>query len=216
MLALVATSAMAFSAAVASATTVRSGSATGPAYSGSVTATLQSGTQADFKSSFVNASCDTSTISGTTNSSGSGSISSASWTDGGSGCGNNIGGTCTSTAQNLNWGSTAVDGGKKTDYMVTSGMKVQVVCTDWFGTKTTCYYIGNNASGDGAGTLRGDTSDPAGSPQAPGKLTYPSASDTTANLLKDTGSSFACSSTASFTATYDVVGDSGVHLWITP
>lgn len=211
-IALVAVGATAFSAATASATTVRSGSSTGPAYSGSVTSTLVSGTQADFKSDFVNASCDSSTISGTTATDGQGNVSSASWTDGGSGCSNNIGGTCTSTAQNLNWDSDAINGSP--DIMVTSGMQVRVVCTDWFKTTTTCYYTGNNASGDGAGTLRGDLADPKSG--NPGTLTYPAKKDgTTANLAEVAGSDALCSSTAKFSGTYHVTGSGGVHLWIT-
>lgn len=212
----VAICAMAVGASVAQATTIRHGSSTGSAYSGAVNASLVSGTTADFESGFVNVSCDTSSTAGTTASNGQGSISSASWTDGGAACSNNIGGTCTSTALNLSWDSDAIDG--TSDKMVTTGMKVKVVCTDWFGTTTTCYYKGNNASGDGPGTLRGDLTSPSGGNH--GRLSYPAAGDgTTNNLLKDTGSSFACSSTAKFIATYDVTGvvsGSSVDLWVTP
>jgi hypothetical protein len=216
LLALVALGVSAFGATVAEATTIRHGSATGSAYSGAVNAVLVSGTTAEFESGFVDVSCDTSSTGGSTGSNGQGSITSASWTDGGSGCSNNIGGTCTSTAQNLPWDSDAIDG--SSDKMITTGMKVRVVCTDWFNSTTTCYYKGNNASGDGAGTLRGDLTAPSGGNH--GRLSYPAAGDgSTNNLLKDTGSSFACSSTAKFTATYDMTGTvsgSTVDLWVTP
>jgi hypothetical protein len=213
-------------AAAASATTIRSGSSTGSPYTGSITASLTSGVSAKFTSGFVNITCNQSTISGSiTNSNGTGNISSGSWTNNGGACPNNIGGSCTSTALNLNWNAAATydagGTGGRSGYMVIGAtgnqMRVKADCTDSFGSHTICYYTGNNAAGSGANSLEGDLFNPVGT--AAGQLKYPSVSDAanTNNLKLDTTqmNGFLCSSTAAFAATYDVTGAGGVHLWIT-
>jgi hypothetical protein len=192
---------MAVAASAASATTIHTVSTTGPLYSGSVSGSLASGTTADFVSGFVNVSCDTSSVAGTTNSSGIGSLSSASWTDSGAGsaCPNNLGGSTTSTANNLPWGVTIADNsGSPT--MTLSGVKATIVTPTFFGT-VTCHYKGGGSGDSVTGSLDNST----------GQATFNAVSLALDTSVSNSGS---CSSTATWTGLYDISGSGGVRLYV--
>lgn len=198
--------ALAVSAAAASATTIREGSATGSPYTGSV-----SGSQlgnSTFESSFVNVTCTGSSLAGdVTDSNGTGDIDSASW----SGCTTNIGGTCTVTANNLSWPVkvTKVNGQSWNGTFKASSVSATVACSGTSVGSFTCTYRG---SGNGD-SVTGDAYNPdnANRPN--------STSDAQVNFvdegLSKTGGSFACSSSATWTALYKINGAGNADLWVT-
>lgn len=186
---------------------------TGTVYTGGTMSTALSSATAHFASGFINIDCNQSNTAGTLPNpatAGAGNVLTGSLTaitfqqNGSNNCPTNLSGvTCAS--------SVTVPVNVSAKYVQTTNPEgrlyfipaVSISCSNG----TSCSYTGNNAAGDGANTLSGDLHNSAHT------LTYPSAADTVANLKK-TGGSFACSSTATYTATYNVTGAGGVNLFI--
>lgn len=199
-------------ASTAAGTGIHAGSATGPLFSGNVKASLL-GT-ATVTTSLGGGSCNQSTMMGSVNSGGAGSITSASFTNNpGPACPGG-GGTVAVTAQGLPWTATvAYDGahtGGRDGTLTLAGFKVQAVASILGG--ITCYY-------GGTVTANGYNADNANRPdttvaQAQVKLNNVS-------ISKLSGGNFLCPATATVTSAYQLVGESSpgsgsytTQLWV--
>jgi hypothetical protein len=192
----------------ASATTIHSGSATGPLYTGPLDLALTAGTTSDAVAGFTSFSCDTSTMSGTlANSDGTGlSISSAAWSDSsdpaGAACPNSLGTSTTFTPQSLDWTGgnlTYVSGGAQA---LLANVRIRWSNSGIFYAGT-CNYKG---TGTNTGSVTGSYDN------GTGELTFNSV-----GLALDASQTnpYWCSSTGTWTATYDVGGSGGVRLYVT-
>jgi hypothetical protein len=188
---------LAVAASAASATTIRTGSATGPTYSGAVAGTNNGNAVLATSSGFGTVTCTSSSLGGSVTSGGSATISSASWT----GCTNNLGQSCTASPLNLNWTGSIVFNSLTTTpngTMTVSGSPyagAQVVCGS-----TTCNY--------GASSVSVGINNPNGT----------TGSQAIANgvaLTKQSGSGFACSASATWTAKYDLKENGVADLYVT-
>ena len=191
-------------AAVAATTTVHSGSKTGPAYSGSITASLL-GT-ATVSTSIGSGSCNQSTMNGTINSDGSGlSISGATFSNNGGPCTGSA--SATITAKNLPW-----SGGSVT-YAPVSGGRDATVTIAHFSVEANVNIFGGVVC-DYGGTLTADgyNADNANRPVTSNNQAQVAVKNATVNK---TGGSFLCPGSATVTATYQLTGSSGVSLWVT-
>lgn len=184
-------------ASAASATSIHTGSATGPLYSGAVTGTNVGNVVLTTSSGFGTVTCTDSTLTGSVTSSGSATISGATWTNSGGNCTNNLGQSCSTAAQNLNWtGSITYNGGSPDGFMTVSGSPyagAKVVCGS-----TTCFY--------GASSVTVSLNNPTGG----------TGSRAVANvsLAKQSGSSFVCASSATWTATYSLTENGNADLYV--
>ncbi|MBW8483508.1 hypothetical protein [Actinomadura parmotrematis] len=187
-------------AADAATTTIRRGTATAAAYSGSVRASLL-GT-ASVSTSIGTGSCNQSTLTGSIQSNGTAlSITAASITNNPGPACPGTGGTIAVTTQNLPWtgGSVVYDsahtGGR--DAAVTiAGFKVKAVASILGG--ITCYYGGSL-------TANGYNPDNAARPNT--SVAQAEVGVNGATVSKQSGSSFLCPSTATVTATYQLQGE---------
>ncbi|WP_147341459.1 hypothetical protein [Actinomadura logoneensis] len=199
-------------AATAAGTAIHSGSATGPLFSGNVKASLL-GT-ASVTTSLGGGSCNQSTMTGSVNSAGSGSISAASFTNNpGPACPGG-GGTVAVTALNLPWGATVAydpnhTGGRDGTLTMTN-FKVKAVASILGG--ITCYY-GGTAVANGYNPNNASRPDTTVN-QAQIKLNNVS-------IPVQSGGSFLCPSTATVTAAYQLLGESSpgsgsytTQLWV--
>ncbi|MEV5571394.1 hypothetical protein AB0L06_15195 [Spirillospora sp. NPDC052269] len=199
-------------AASAAGVGIHAGSATGPLFSGNVKASLL-GT-ASVTTSLGGGSCNQSTMSGSVTSGGSGSITSATFTNSpGPACPGG-GGTVAVTSQSLPWAATAAydsaHTGGRDGTLTIAGFKVKAVASILGG--ITCYY-GGTVTADGYNPNNASRPDTTVN-QAQLKLnnvTVPVAS----------GGSFLCPSTATVTAAYQLLGESSpgsgsytTQLWI--
>ncbi|WP_285493018.1 hypothetical protein [Actinomadura sp. NBRC 104425] len=192
--------ALAAPAASAATTTVRAGSATAPAYSGRVQASLL-GT-ATVSTSIGSGSCNESTLTGSIQSDGTGlTIDSATFATNGGPCSGTV--SSTITPENFPWtGGTVVydtahTGGR--DAAVTiANFRVRAVVNIFGG--ITCIYGGNlTANGyNPDNPNRGDTS------VAEAQV---GVSNATVSKISS-GSSFLCPSTATVSANYKLLGES--------
>lgn len=191
-------------AAVAGTTTIHSGSASGPAYSGSVTASLL-GT-ATVSTSIGSGSCNQSTMQGTINSNGTGlSISSATFNSNGGPCTGSA--SATITAQHLPWSGgnvtyAPVSGGRDTTLTI-ANFSVQAVVNVFGG--VSCTY---------GGTLTANGYNP-NNPNRPVTSNNQAQASISGATVNKTGGSFLCPSTATVTATYQLTGAGSVSLWAT-
>jgi hypothetical protein len=133
-------------ASTASATTIRSGSATGPAYSGSVSANLASAT-IKFTSTLSNVTCNQSTLGGSIASNGTAlDISSANWKYNNGACQDSAVGTTTVSAQALPWAggnvTYAPTAGGKDGTMKIANMSAKAVRSDG----VTCWFKGGGTN----------------------------------------------------------------------
>ncbi len=176
--------------ASAATTTVRSGSASGSAYSGSVTATLDG--SASVTAGSVSGSCSSSTLGGTTTSAGVLSFSSATF----GGCS-----SATITAQSLPWSGSItynpVSGGKDGDVSIKVSIKAVVSIL-------TCNY---------GGTLAGSIYNPDNANRPDTSVSQAEIQFTSASVPLTSG--FLCPSSASLTALFQASGASGAALWVT-
>lgn len=206
--ALAAASALAFAAAPAGATTIRSGSVSGPLYSGAVNATLAS-SSLDFTSTLSNVSCNQSTNTGSTDSAGIGSTTGATWNTNGGACIDSVAGTTTITARLLPWTATTAYAPVRNGRNGTVTIKTysKAVRADGI----TCYFKGGG-TGD---TITLDLYNPD-NPNKP--LPGVAGAQTLANetLVKDTTqvNSFLCPSTATMSGVYSQAGSGGTALWV--
>lgn len=194
------------------ATTIRSGSATGPAYSGAVNSTLASATIV-FNSTLSNVTCTSSSLAGTVNSDGSGvSISSASWSSSGGSCTDSSAGTAAITSRNTPWSGgnvTYTTTGGKNGTLTLANMYAKSVRADGI----TCYWRGSGTNN--SVTMDVYNPDNTGKPVSGNPAGQANAVNET--LAKDTTqpNSWLCPSTATMTGTYALTGTGGVHLWVT-
>ncbi|GAA0280140.1 hypothetical protein GCM10009527_090580 [Actinomadura nitritigenes] len=190
--------ALAIAPASAATTTIHSGSATGPAYSGGVVATNLG--NVSVVTSLSNATCTSAIQNGTINSDGTGlNVTSASFT----GCTSSLG-TVTVTAQNLPW-----TGGSVVYAPVSGGHD---------GTITVAHYtVGATVFGLScvySGTLTGDGYNPNNPNRPDTSIAQAEAKITNGTVTKLSGSSL-CPGTATVTAAFKLVGSGGQQLWAT-
>jgi hypothetical protein len=198
---------LAVAASAASATTVRSGSMSGPAYMGPFTALIVEGTTWDMASGFTNFSCDTAELDGDLPSPDGtgGTVSSASWTDSsdpsGESCPNNLGSTTTFTAANLSGWGVAVDYNGGSPTMTLDGFKLTMATPTVTG-GFTCHYKGGGTGASVTGKLDNSA----------GTVTF-----NAVFLALDTSVSNSgwCSSTATWSGVDDVRGSGGARLYVT-
>jgi hypothetical protein len=201
----VATAALA-APALASATTVRSGSSTGSPYTGSISGTAIG--DSTFDSAFVDVTCTGASFGGDiTNSSGTGDIDTWTW----SGCSSSLGGTCTVTAGNLSWSVTIshVNGQSWDGTFRVGGVSLTVACTGTGLGSFSCTYRGSG-TGD---SVTSDLYNPD-NPNRPYSNSGWQVEFGDENLTR-TGGSLACSSAAGWSTTYEVTGAGGAELWVT-
>lgn len=184
---------------IASATTVRVGSVTGPAYSGAINGTNVGNVVIAPSSGFGTVTCTDAALAGSIASAGSIAISGATWSDAGGPCTNNLGQTCTYTAENLPWGGTlSYNGGSPDGFWTIGG-------TPYLGFETVC---GSVACYYGATAVTWDFQNPSGSTgsEVRGNMT----------LSKQPGSPFSCGTTVTWVATYSLTENGRADLYVTP
>jgi hypothetical protein len=151
----------------------------GTAYSGTVDGTLTSATLL-FSSSLRNVTCNQSTLAGSTVSNGTDvDVTGATFTYSGGACLNSDSGTTALTAI-VPW----ANGNFTTRTLTLNGVKVKTV-----GASLTCYWKGAGTGGSIALALSNGAADLVATANG-------------AQLVRDTGSSFLCPSTATMTGTY--------------
>jgi len=152
---------------------------TGAAYSGTVDGTLKSATLL-FASSLRNVTCNQSTLAGSTVSNGTDvDVTGATFTYNGGACLNSDSGTTALTATTP-W----YNGNFTYQTLTLSGVKVKTV-----GSGLTCYWKGAGTGGSIALSLANGTADLE-------------ATASNAQLVRDTGSSFLCPSSATMSGSY--------------
>ncbi|RMI47091.1 hypothetical protein EBO15_04150 [Actinomadura harenae] len=188
-------------AASAAGTGIHSGSATGPLFTGNVQASLL-GT-ASVTTSLGGGSCNQSTMTGSVNSDGTGvKITGASFTNNpGPSCPGG-GGSVAVSAQGLPWtgGNVTYDSahtGGRDASMTIAGFKVKAVASILGG--ITCYY-------GGSVTANGFNADNASRPVTTVSQAEIQLNNVTVNV--QSGGSFLCPSTATVSATYQLLGES--------
>ncbi|MEU4831680.1 hypothetical protein [Streptosporangium sp. NPDC023615] len=207
--------------ASAATTTIHRDNAAGAAYSGNVRATLIA--PVSVSTSLGTATCNTGTIDSTIQSNGTAlNVSTFSFSNvPGPTCPNSAGGSSTVSPVGLPWnGGSVVHGavsGGRDAVLTLQGVKVSSVTTGWFGT-ISCVYRGSGPGNSIA--LNAFNSDNAARPVP--AVAQAQAKATSYSLTKDSGS-FLCPGTASYTATFQLLGEtvagSGVYdqrLHITP
>lgn len=187
------------SPAAAATTTIRAGSAAAAPYAGNVQASLLG--VATVSTSIGSGSCDESTMTGSVNSDGTGlAIAAASFSGANGGpCSGTT--SSTITAQNLPWTGGAVahdpNGTRGRDASVTiANFRVQAV-VDLFG-GITCVF-GGTLTADG---FNGDN------PNRPDTSNGQAQVGVAGATVSKQGGSFLCPSTATVTATYELLGES--------
>lgn len=190
--------------ASAASTTVRTGNAAGPAYSGAVSADLLG--LAVVNSSLGGGTCNESNMTGSVQSDGTGlTINSASFSNNGGNCSGTLSSTITAT--NLPWsGGTAV-------YAPVAGGRDGTVTIANFRVRATINIFGGiNCNYGGNLTANAYNPDNPNRPD-PAAVAQAAVNNATVNKI-NSGSSFLCPSTATVTATYALTGG-GTTLYLT-
>ncbi|MFF5209672.1 hypothetical protein [Streptosporangium sp. NPDC000396] len=197
----------------AATTTIHRDNAAGAAYSGKVRATLIAPVQVS--TSLGTGTCNTGNIDGTVQSNGTGlNVSVFSFSNvPGPACPNSAGGSSTVSAVSLPWNGGNVTygpvSGGRDGTLTISNVRVSAVTTGWFGT-ITCTYRGSGA-GDSI-VMDGFNSDNPNRPLP--SIAQAQARATNYSLVK-TGGSFLCPGSATFSATFQILGEttanSGVY-----
>ncbi|WP_433256875.1 hypothetical protein ACQPYK_18775 [Streptosporangium sp. CA-135522] len=213
----VAAAALAFTfvptSAWAATTTVHRDNAAGAPYSGKVRSTLIA--PVSITTSLGTATCNVGQIDGTVQSNGTAlNVTAYNFSNNpGPQCPNSAGGSSTVTAVGLPWtgGNVtygAVSGGRD-GTLTLSNVKVSSVTTGWFGT-INCTYRGSGAGN--SITLDAFNSD---NPNRPVTTIAQAQAKATSYTLNKDGGSFLCPGTATFSATFQLLGEtvagSGVY-----
>ncbi|MPY97616.1 MAG: hypothetical protein GEU97_06360 [Actinophytocola sp.] len=195
--------------ATAASTTIHRDSATGDPYSGNVHGSLISSV-VQFESSAGNATCDQSSLSGSVNSDGTGAdIADATYTDSSASdgsCPNDQGGRTAMTATNLPWSggnvTYAPQAGGQGGTTTTNNVSAKVDSYDGWGVSITCHFVGAGANN----SVTGSVYNPDNSNRPVGSVAESQAQLSQVEMTLTSGD-FGCPSTATLTATYQILGE---------